>query len=58
MVGPGALRCMRTAPTDMRKGFDSLCARVIEQVARDPLTGDVYVFLSRHRIRAKVLHFA
>ena len=45
------------APTDMRKGFDSLCALVTEQVARDPLSGDVYLFLSRDRIRAKVLHF-
>jgi transposase len=45
------------APTDMRKGFDSLCALVTEQVARDPLNGDVYLFLSRDRIRAKVLHF-
>jgi transposase len=44
-------------PTDMRKGFDSLCALVTEQVARDPLNGDVYVFLSRDRIRTKVLHF-
>lgn len=41
----------------MRKGFDSLCALVTEQLARNPLSGDVFLFLSRDRIRAKVLHF-
>jgi transposase len=41
----------------MRKGFDGLSALVTQKLARDPLNGDVYVFLSRNRIRAKVLHF-
>jgi transposase len=41
----------------MRKMFDSLCALVTEQLARNPLSGDVFLFLSRDRIRAKVLHF-
>lgn len=44
-------------PTDMRKGFDSLCGLVAESLAKDPLSGDVFLFLSRNRIRAKVLHF-
>lgn len=46
-----------TAPTDMRKGFDSLCALVSEQLGGHPTSGDVFLFLSRDRIRAKVLHF-
>jgi hypothetical protein len=37
----------------MRKGFDSLCALVTEQLTRNPLSGDVYLFVSRDRIRAK-----
>lgn len=45
------------APTDMRKGFDSLCGMVTERLARNPLSGDVFLFVSRDRIRAKVLHF-
>lgn len=45
------------SPTDMRKGFDSLCALVTEQLAQSPLSGDVYLFVSRDRIRTKVLHF-
>jgi transposase len=46
-----------SAPTDMRKGFDSLCGMVTERLARNPLSGDVFLFVSRDRIRAKVLHF-
>jgi transposase len=45
------------APADMRKGFDGLCALVTQRLARDPLNGDVYLFLSRDRVRTKVLHF-
>ena len=45
------------APTDMRKGFDGLSAVVTHRLGRDVLSGDVFVFLSRDRIRTKVLHF-
>ena len=44
-------------PTDMRKGFDGLAALVAQRLGRDPLSGDVFVFLSRDRVRTKVLHF-
>jgi transposase len=44
-------------PTDMRKGFDGLSALVTEGMQRDPLDGDVYIFVSRNRVRAKVLHW-
>ena len=44
-------------PTDMRKGFDGLSALVTERLQRDPLTGDVFLFVSRNRVRAKALHF-
>lgn len=44
-------------PVDMRKGFDGLSALVTEGLQRDPLTGDVYIFVSRNRVRAKVLHW-
>jgi transposase len=40
-----------TAPTDMRKGFDSLAALVTEHLGRDPLSGD---FLAAGRILALV----
>jgi transposase len=44
-----------TAPTDMRKGFDSLAALVQEHLGRDPLSGDLFLFLSRGRDRIKGL---
>ncbi len=43
------------APADMRKGFDTLSALIREHLGRDPLSGDLYLFVSRNRIRAKVL---
>jgi transposase len=45
------------APTDMRKGFDGLSAIVTQRLGHDPLSGDVFLFVSRDRVRTKVLHF-
>jgi transposase len=42
-------------PVDLRKGFDGLSALVTQGLRRDPLSGDVFVFVSRTRKRAKVL---
>jgi transposase len=44
-------------PTDMRKGFDGLCALVLHGLQRDPLSGDVFIFVSRDRVRAKTLQW-
>ena len=46
-----------TRPTDMRKGFDGLCALVTQGMHRNILDGDVYIFVSRDRVRAKSLHW-
>lgn len=43
------------APTDLRKGFDSLVALVKQQLRLDPLSGDCFLFVSRDRRSAKVL---
>ena len=43
------------APTDMRKSFDTLSALVTQALRRDPLSGDLYLFTSKNRKRAKVL---
>ncbi len=40
---------------DLRKGYDGLSALVRESLGRDPTSGDLYLFVSRNRIRAKVL---
>jgi transposase len=44
-----------TEPTDMRKSFDALSALVTYGLGRDPLSGDLFIFVSRNRKRAKVL---
>jgi transposase len=43
------------SPVDMRKGFDGLHALVRRELGRDPLSGDLYLFVNRSRKRAKVL---
>lgn len=45
------------APCDMRKQFDTLAALVAGVMGRDPLAGDLYLFVSRNRRRAKVLYW-
>lgn len=44
-----------TGPSDLRKGFDGLHALVVNDLKKDPLQGDLYVFVSRDRKRAKTL---
>lgn len=43
------------AATDMRKGYDGLSALVHQGLGRDPLSGDMYLFVNRKRHLAKVL---
>lgn len=40
---------------DMRKGFDSLCGLVRDHLQKDPLGGDVFVFINRRRNQIKLL---
>lgn len=57
MIGRGRkLRVFAYAgPVDLRKGFDGLSALVREELGSDPLCGDLFLFVARNRIRAKVL---
>ena len=45
----------RDRPTDLRKGSDGLYALVINELGRDPLEGDLYLFVNARRTSAKVL---
>ena len=45
----------RNRPTDLRKGFDGLYALVLHELGRDPLKGDLYLFINARRTSAKVL---
>lgn len=42
-------------PVDMRRSFDGLAAIVTERLGRDPLSGDMFLFVGKSRLRAKVL---
>ena len=42
---------------DMRKGFDSLCGIVRSEFKMDPLSGDVFIFLSRTKTKIKLLQW-
>lgn len=46
---------LRRAPTDMRKGVDTLCGVVRDELGRDPLSGEVFVFIGSRRDRIKLL---
>ena len=48
---------LRRAPTDMRKGVDTLCGVVRDELGRDPLSGEVFVFIGSRRDRIKLLLF-
>ena len=42
---------------DMRKSFDGLSGLVSQELGRDPLSGEVFIFLNRHRNLMKLLHW-
>ena len=45
----------RATPTDMRKSFDTLAALVTQEMGRDPMSGDLYLFVNQGCRVAKVL---
>ena len=45
------------SPADMRKSFDGLSGLVLQQMKRDPLSGDVYMFISNRKDRIKLLRW-
>lgn len=46
---------LATSPTDMRKGFDGLCALVENVIQEDPFSGHLFVFRNQRRDRLKLL---
>jgi len=43
------------APVDLRKGYDGLYGLVVTGLERDPLSGDVFLFVNQSRKLCKVL---
>jgi transposase len=41
----------------MRKGFDALSGIVRRDMGRDPLSGEVFIFMNRSRATVKLLHW-
>lgn len=41
----------------MRKSFDGLSGLVSNELGRDPLSGEVFVFLNRNKTFIKLLHW-
>jgi transposase len=52
---PGLRIMVATKPVDFRKGMDSLAALVMQALASDPFTGDVFIFRSKRSDRLKLL---
>lgn len=53
---PSSMRVfVATEPTDMRKSFNGLEAIVRQRFGRDPLSGDLFVFVNRRGNRMKLL---
>jgi len=44
-------------PVSMRKSFDGLYAAAVASIGRDPLQGDLFLFVARDRKQARVLYF-
>ena len=43
------------APVDLRKGYNGLSGLVLQDLGKDPLSGDCFLFVNRKRDAAKVL---
>ena len=44
-------------PCDMRKSFDSLSGVVSGELGRNPLSGEVFIFLNKRHSHMKMLHW-
>ena len=41
----------------MRKSFDALCGIISSQLLKNPLSGEVYIFINKTRNKIKLLHW-
>jgi len=55
---PASVRIwLATQATDLRKSFDTLAELVRRQLARDPLSGQLFVFRNKRADRVKLLYW-
>jgi hypothetical protein len=43
--------------TDMRKSFDGLGGMIGDKLSRNPMSGEVFIFINKRRDRIKLLHW-
>lgn len=56
-LGPKVRAYALARPVDMRKGFEGLWGLATQQLGRQVLDGDLFLFVGRDLRRAKVLYF-
>ena len=44
-----------TAPTDLRKSFDGLSGLVVGALGKDPVSGDLFIFMNRRGNQIRIL---
>jgi transposase len=55
VLGNKARYYMCCTPVDIRKGFDGLAGLVRNHLGKDPLEGDIFVFLNKNKTHLKML---
>src|ERR1044072_4578615 len=53
-LSPATRYLLYARPTVIRKSFDALSGIIRNELGRDPLTGEVFVFLSKRRTHIKL----
>jgi transposase len=43
--------------SNMRKTFDGLCGLVMDKFSRNPMSGEVFIFINKRRDKIKLLHW-
>ena len=56
-LGNGLVYQLYSKACDMRKSFDGLSGLVSSELGRDPLSGEVFIFLNRTGTLIKLLHW-
>ena len=56
-LSPGIRYFLYRHPTDIRKSFDGLSGIIRNELAGNPLNGDVFIFLNKRRTHIKLLCF-
>jgi transposase len=56
-LGASLVYQLYNKPCDLRKSFDGLSGLVSQELGRNPLSGEVFIFLNRHKNLIKLLHW-